>query len=67
MQKKQERTLASEHRQNFTMSAKERRVANIDARDISVSCYLTKKKQWMRKKQRQKDTREKQKRSLLED
>lgn len=59
--------MASEHRQNFTMSAKERRVANIDARDISVSCYLTKKKQWMRKKQRQKDTREKQKRSLLED
>jgi hypothetical protein len=35
---KQTRTLASEHRKNFSMvmGANERRVANIDARDISI-------------------------------
>ena len=38
MDKKKERTWASEHRQNFSlvMSADERRVAKIDARDIST-------------------------------
>jgi hypothetical protein len=38
MKKTQERAWASEHGQNFTMvmSAKERRAANVDARDISI-------------------------------
>jgi hypothetical protein len=38
MDKKKERTWASEHRKNFSlvMSADERRVANIDPRDIST-------------------------------
>jgi hypothetical protein len=46
MEKKQERTWASEHRKNFaiTMSAEERGVANIDARDISILVLPDKEK-----------------------
>ena len=46
MDKKQERTWASEHRKNFAMvmSAEERRVASIDARDISILVLPDKEK-----------------------
>jgi hypothetical protein len=56
MDKKKERTWASEHRKNFSlvMSADERRVAKIDARDIST-LVLPGSDGLRRKKQRQKD------------
>jgi hypothetical protein len=49
MEKKKERTWASEHHQNFAMvmSAEERRVANIDARNIAVLLVLPEKEKAM--------------------
>jgi hypothetical protein len=58
MDKKNPRTLASEHRKNFrmVMGANERRVANIDARDISILVLPGSEERTTKKeKQRQKD------------